>query len=113
MKDTSSGEIEKKYFTIGEVARMFEVAPSLIRFWETHFDNIKPRKTKNGIRQYTQSDSSRLRTIYHLVKNKGYTLQGAKEALSSRSDDKDKIVQTIDELQSLKTFLEQLRMKLD
>jgi DNA-binding transcriptional MerR regulator len=102
-------EIEKKYFTIGEVAKMFEVAPSLIRFWETHFDVIRPRKTKNGVRQYTKKDIEKLRTIYYLVKEKGYTLQGAKEAMGERPEFKAEMVKAIESLEEVKGFLENLR----
>jgi DNA-binding transcriptional MerR regulator len=102
-------EIEKKYFTIGEVAKLFDVAPSLIRFWETHFDSIRPRKTKNGVRQYTKKDIEKLKTIHYLVKQKGYTLQGAKEAMTERPDAKAEMVKAIETLEEIKGFLAGLR----
>jgi DNA-binding transcriptional MerR regulator len=74
-------EIVKKYYSISEVAKMFKVATSLIRFWETEFEVIKPRKNSKGNRQFTQEDIDCIKQVFHLVKEKGYTLQGAKEML--------------------------------
>ena len=74
-------EIEKIYYTIGEVADMFQVNTSHIRFWSNEFDVIKPSTNKKGNRLYTQSDIENLRKIYHLVKEKGFTLKGAKVEL--------------------------------
>jgi DNA-binding transcriptional MerR regulator len=70
-------EISKMYYTIGEVAKMFEVNTSHIRFWSKHFDAIKPATNKKGNRLYTPDDIEIIRRIYHLVKEKGYTLKGA------------------------------------
>jgi DNA-binding transcriptional MerR regulator len=105
-------EIEKLYYSIGEVAEIFNVAPSLIRFWESEFDIIKPKKNRKGNRQFTKEDIDNVRTIYHLVKEKGFTLQGAKEML--RNDlgaVKDKM-DMIDSLRNVKKFLVELREKL-
>jgi DNA-binding transcriptional MerR regulator len=110
MKDEN--DIEKKYYSIGEVAQLFDVAPSLIRFWESHFDMIKPRKSKNGTRQYTREDIDTLKTIYFLVKKKGYTLQGAKEVLQNKANIADNTVHIITVLEDVKSFLEELRQKL-
>ena len=74
-------EIEKKYFSIGEVATMFKVAPSLIRYWEGEFDIIRPKKDKKGNRRYTKEDIQKIRYVYHLVKERGFTLEGAKTHL--------------------------------
>jgi DNA-binding transcriptional MerR regulator len=70
-------EIEKLYYTIGEVAQMFKVNTSHIRFWSKHFDAIKPATNKKGNRLYTPADIEIISRIYHLVKEKGYTLKGA------------------------------------
>ena len=67
-------EIEKLYYSIGEVAELFNVGPSLIRFWESEFEIIKPKKNRKGNRQFTREDIDNVRTIYHLVKEKGFTL---------------------------------------
>ena len=76
-------EIEKLYYSIGEVAEQFNVAPSLIRFWETEFDILQPKKNRKGNRQFTKEDIDQIRVIYHLVKEKGFTLSGAKEMLKN------------------------------
>jgi DNA-binding transcriptional MerR regulator len=70
-------EINKLYYTIGEVAQMFKVNTSHIRFWSKHFDAIKPATNKKGNRLYTPADIEIISRIYHLVKEKGYTLKGA------------------------------------
>jgi DNA-binding transcriptional MerR regulator len=72
---------DKLYYTIGEVADMFAVNTSLIRYWEKEFDVLKPKKNRKGNRLFTRRDLQYLHLIYHLVKEKGYTLQGAKDAL--------------------------------
>lgn len=74
-------EIEKLYYTIGEVAQMFGVNTSHIRFWSNEFDVIRPATNKKGNRLYTREDIDNFRKIYHLVKEKGYTLRGAKTEL--------------------------------
>ena len=104
-------EIEKKYYTIGEVADIFNVATSLIRFWEGQFDNIKPKKNKGGARRYTKDDIEQIKLIYHLVKEKGYTLQGAKEALENEADIRN-VVEAIDRLKRVRNFLETLKDQL-
>ena len=105
-------EIEKLYFSIGEVAEMFSVAPSLIRFWESEFDIIKPKKNRKGNRQFTKEDIDNVRTIYHLVKEKGFTLQGAKEMLRNDSQAVKDKMEMIDSLRSVRKFLAELREKL-
>jgi DNA-binding transcriptional MerR regulator len=77
-------EIEKLYYTIGEVAQMFQVNTSHIRFWSKEFDVIKPATNKKGNRLYTQADIDNFRKIYHLVKEKGFTLKGAKTELKEQ-----------------------------
>ncbi len=71
----------KLYYTIGEVAEMFEVNTSLIRFWEKEFDIIKPKKNKKGNRLFTPEDIDNFKVIYNLVKEQGLTLEGAKKYL--------------------------------
>ncbi|MEO1050779.1 MAG: MerR family transcriptional regulator [Bacteroidota bacterium] len=98
-------EIEKKYFAIGEVADKFGVATSLIRFWESEFDIIKPKKNRKGNRQFTKEDIENVKLIYHLVKEKGYTLQGAKDMLKSDAKAVKDKMEVIDSLKKLKSFL--------
>lgn len=105
--------IEKKYFSIGEVAEMLNVATSLIRFWETEFDIIKPKKNRKGNRQFTKEDIDNVKLIFHLVKEKGYTLQGAKDLLRSGNDTVKEKVDVIDSLRRIKKFLLEIRSKLE
>lgn len=105
-------EIEKLYYSIGEVAEMFNVAPSLIRFWESEFEIIKPKKNRKGNRQFTREDIDNVRTIYHLVKEKGFTLQGAKEMLKNDSQAVKDKMEMIDSLKKVRKFLADLRDKL-
>jgi len=75
---------EKRYYKIGEVAKAFGVNTSHIRFWEKEFDILKPKKNKKGNRLFTQGDLKNLKLIYHLVKEKGYTLEGAKSKMREK-----------------------------
>lgn len=105
-------ETVKLYYSIGEVSKMFDVNTSLIRFWEKEFTVLKPKKNKKGNRLFTQKDVDNLHLIYHLVKEKGYTLDGAKKQLSSKK------TQTLDEvgmlksLKKIKSFLLDLKAEL-
>ena len=103
--------IEKKYYSIGEVAKELDVATSLIRFWESQFDSIKPKKNRGGARRYTKEDIEQIKTIYFLVKERGYTLQGAKDLLESSPGSKDKI-EVIESLRRIKAFLEDLKSQI-
>ncbi|MDP2386858.1 MAG: MerR family transcriptional regulator [Bacteroidota bacterium] len=108
-------ETEKLYYSIGEVAEMFDVNTSLIRFWEKEFDIIKPQKNKKGNRLFTKKDIENFRVIYHLVKDKGFTLQGAKEHLKGAKVSTTKInknAEAIDKLKKLKEALLELKKEL-
>ena len=72
---------KKMFYTMGEVSEMFDVRPSLLRFWEGEFDVIKPKRNKKGNRLFTPADIENLKVIYHLVKERGMTLEGAKRAI--------------------------------
>ncbi len=105
-------KIEKKYYSIGEVAFMFKVAPSLIRFWEKEFDILKPQKNRKGNRQFTVEDIENFKIIFNLVKEKGYTLQGAKEFLKENKETKtlpQNKTELVESLQNIKRFLIELR----
>lgn len=104
--------IEKKYFSIGEVAEMLNVATSLIRFWESEFDIIKPKKNRKGNRQFTREDIDNVKLIFHLVKEKGYTLQGAKDLLRDGNEATQEKVEIIDSLKRIKKFLIEIRSKI-
>ncbi|HPM29681.1 MAG TPA: MerR family transcriptional regulator [Chryseolinea sp.] len=105
-------EIEKLYFSIGEVSELFNVAPSLIRFWESEFEIIKPKKNRKGNRQFTKEDIDNVRTIYHLVKEKGFTLQGAKEMLRNDSQSVKDKMEMMDSLKRVRSFMIELRDRL-
>ena len=104
-------EIEKKYYTIGEVAEELGVATSLIRFWEGEFDNIKPKKNRKGNRQFTKDDLQNVKLIYHLVKEKGYTLQGARDFIANGGETSGK-AELIESLKKVRSFLTQIRQEL-
>ncbi len=106
-------DLEKAYYSISETAQMFNVNTSLLRFWEKEFDIIKPYKNKKGDRYFTKKDIETIRTIYHLTKEKGYTLQGAKDALKGEKFvdqlSKGEIIQT---LKNIKDFLNEIKGEL-
>lgn len=105
-------EIEKKYYTIGEVADELGVATSLIRFWEGEFDIIKPKKNRKGNRQFTKEDIKNVKLIYHLVKEKGYTLQGAREFIKSDVNAAMDKVEMVESLKRIRGFLIDIRDQL-
>lgn len=101
-------KVEKLYYTIGEVARMFDVNTSLIRFWEKEFDIIKPKKNKKGNRLFTQKDIDNFHIIYHLVKEKGMTLKGAKKKMKENREDTEHNFEIIKSLEQIKVMLTDL-----
>lgn len=105
-------KIEKRYFSIGEVSKMLDEKPSLIRFWETEFSQLKPRKNRKGNRIYTQKDIETLRNIYYLVKIRKFTLKGAREKLKSNPKDIEYEQKTRDTLVNLREFLVELKNSL-
>jgi len=102
----------KLYYAIGEVAKMFEVNASLIRFWEKEFDIIKPKKNKKGNRLFTKKDIDNFRVIFYLVKEKGFTLEGAKNKLKTSKSASIKNAEIIQSLQNIKSFLLELKSQL-
>ncbi len=98
-------ETQKRYYSIGEVAKIFDVNPSLIRFWEGEFEILTPKKNRKGNRLFTQEDIENIKIIYHLVKEKGFTLSGAKEEMKKNPDDLKDQQKVIQSLEKLKTFL--------
>ncbi len=103
--DTFDNQPDKLYYTIGEVAAMFNVNASLIRYWEKEFPVIKPKKNKKGNRFFTKSDIENFHIIYHLVKERGMTLKGAKQKLRENKDD------TVNNFEVIKV-LKDIRQKL-
>lgn len=104
--------IEKLYYSIGEVADMFEVNVSLIRFWEKGFDILKPKKNKKGNRMFTAKDLDNLKIIYHLVKERGYTLEGAKKKLKENKEDTINNIEIVNRLKDIRQFLVELKEEL-
>ena len=102
----------KLYFSIGEAAEILDVNTSLIRFWEKEFIILKPKKNKKGNRQFTKEDIENLKMIYHLVKERGFTLQGAKEKLKKGKTSTKKEVDIVESLKNVKTFLLNLKKEL-
>ena len=105
-------DLTKLYYSIGEVAEMFNVTTSLIRYWESEFTFLRPKKNRKGDRQFTKKDIEYLEKIYHLVKERGFTLEGAKKEL--RKKPAKKVTTTpknelVLKLKSLKSKLENLR----
>ena len=105
-------EIKKIYFSIGEVADMFRVNASLIRFWEKEFDIIKPQKNKKGNRLFTQQDIENFQRIFQLVKEQGYTLQGAKDKLKAKPELKHGRAEMLKSLQKIRNSLLELSTRL-
>lgn len=103
---------DKLYYTIGEVAEAFEVNPSLIRFWEKEFEEIKPKKNAKGNRKFTQQDIQTLELIYHLVKERGFTLEGAKIHLKEEKSKTLSKFEIISKLQHVKSELLKLKNQL-
>ena len=97
-------EISKKYFSIGDVAKIINVKTSLIRFWENEFEILNPKKNKKGLRKYTDKDISILQKIYSLVKIDGFTLDGAKKSIKNDNNKKEN-QSIIDKLSDIKKRL--------
>jgi DNA-binding transcriptional MerR regulator len=102
--------LQKKYYTIGEVADMFGVTTSLVRYWEKRFKQLKPQK-QQGIRKYTADDIAQLRKIFELVKERGYTLRGAQEALRPLGGKAAKKSEVLKNLKDIRHFLETCQQK--
>ncbi|ANH60018.1 MULTISPECIES: MerR family transcriptional regulator [Dokdonia] len=96
---------EKRYYSIGEVAKAFDVNASLLRFWEKEFDVLQPKKNARGTRKFTPSDIKNLELIYHLVKERGFTLEGAKIHLK---EGKKEILSNFDIIRKLEGVKAQL-----
>ncbi len=105
-------KVEKLYYSIGEVANIFSVNTSLIRFWEKEFDIIKPKKNKKGNRFFTKQDIDNFYLIYHLVKERGMTLSGAKKKLRENKADTMNNFDVIKSLQTIKNLLLEVRESL-
>ena len=102
----------KKYYGIAEVAEQFNVAESLLRFWEKEFPNIKPQKSGRGVRMYTKEDIEEVRLVYNLVKIRGMKLAAAKQVLSKNRKAASDTSEIIERLQSIKAELQEISREL-
>ncbi|MBD81343.1 MAG: MerR family transcriptional regulator [Crocinitomicaceae bacterium] len=105
-------EITRLFYSIGEVAEMFEVNTSLIRFWEKEFEIIQPKKNKKGNRLFTPKDVDHFQIIFRLVKHQGYTLEGAKKALKEQKTELANQNNLLNKLKSIKGELKQIQNEL-
>ncbi len=102
---------EKLFYSMGEVSEMFDVKPSLLRHWEGQFSVLKPKRNKKGNRMFTPQDVENLKIIYHLVKERGMTLEGAKKALKQPRADHSisREAELMERLQRVRSLLEEVR----
>jgi len=105
-------KIEKVFYTIGEVAEMFGVNTSNIRFWENEFDILKPHKNKKGNRLFTKEDIENLKIIYHLLKERGLTIKGAQMKLKENKEDTLQNFEVVSRLQEIKQMLVDIKEEL-
>ena len=103
-------EIKRKYFSIGEVASLLKVNTSLIRFWESEFEFINPKKNKKGLRKYTNEDINKLKKIYSLLKEEGFTIDGARKHLKKNKNSSENNV--VSKLEKLKNQLIEIKKKI-
>ncbi|PLB85924.1 transcriptional regulator [Dysgonamonadaceae bacterium] len=96
---------KRLYYSIQEVADHFAVNVSLLRYWEKEFENIRPKKTAGGTRQYTKDDIRQIEIVYHLVKEKGMTIEGARQTLNSKKDDEEKRAEAVARLKEIRKEL--------
>lgn len=101
------------FYNIQEVADHFALNVSTLRFWEKEFDNIRPKKTAGGSRQFTREDIQQVEIIFHLLREKGMTIDGARQSLKTRKDAEEKRVETLHRLREVKKELELLQSEFD
>lgn len=106
-------ELTKRYYSISEVAQMFEMNISKLRFWEEQFPTLTPKRDRSGDRKYTQDDIKHLQEIVELVEDQGYTIDGAKKALDNKKKKKNVNQAVIDQLIEIKSFMTFLSDSLD
>lgn len=104
--------VKKLYYSMGEVAEMFDVNHSLIRYWESKFDCLRPHKNQKGNRMFTPSDIEKLKQIYHLVKEQGMTLEGARKVMKHSSRGIPRDAELLERLQRIRSVLVEVREEL-
>ena len=103
----------KLYYSIKEVAQMFDVTETLLRYWETEFPSLHPQKVGRGIRQYSEQDIESVRLIYHLVKEQGMTISGARETIKHSKDAVASRMEVIHRLETVRDKLQELNKELN
>ena len=109
----TANDSQKLYYSIGEVAEMFDISHSLIRFWEKEFPFLSLKKNSKGNRIFTPKDLENLKILYHLIKVKGYTLEGAKKVFREEKKAVKSNQEIVASLEKIKASLEQMRASLD
>jgi len=106
MKSIDTKNLDKLYYSIGEVADMFDVSRSLLRYWEHEFAYLTPRKNRKGDRLFTKENIQQIQIIYNLVKERGFTLDGAKQELKK---EKITLTEQLDLVSRMKLMLKKLK----
>jgi DNA-binding transcriptional MerR regulator len=112
MKSIETQNLDKLYYSIGEVAEMFDVSRSLLRYWENEFSFLTPRKNRKGDRLFTKENIQQIQIIYNLVKERGFTLDGAKQELRKEKGTLSEQVDLVDRIKSIHSRLKDLDDKL-
>lgn len=106
-------KIEKLYYSMGEVAEMFDINASTIRYWEKHFTHLKPKKNNKGNRKFTTKDIGDLKLIYHLLKERGLTIKGAQTKIKENKEDVVDNASIVDRLQKIHQMLGDMKNELE
>ena len=102
----------KLFYKISEVSKMFNISISAVRFWEKEFDIIKPKKNKKGNRLFTPKDIKNIQIIHYLLKERGFTVEGAKKKIRENKSDTVENIEIINHLKVIRKFLVKLREEL-
>jgi len=105
-------QTDKLFYKISEVAEMFSVNISAVRFWEKEFEILKPKKNKKGNRLFTQSDIANIKIIYHLLKERGFTVEGARKKIKENKKDTIDNIKIVNHLKDIRGFLINLRQEI-
>ena len=103
----------KLYYSIGEVAKMFDINESTLRYWESEFPHLKPKTNSKNVRQYTEKDIEQIKVIYNLVKVRGFKLAAAKKMLNENRKNVDKSADILEMMINLRDELKNLKKQLD